>query len=850
MDGSYQHRHPKKPREFWVISLLVVGAFIFAALAIGRGPSRDTHEAILTSLRAIDIDRASLQRDVLQARAGLLRNYDPLVNSVVDLHQKVASLQALFSDGGAETDAELNRLLENLAKSINGDETLVEKFKTRNALLQNSLSIFNQVLSDLHQSPYQEMQNALAGSNDLGNLMMRYAAQPAASLASKIRHQFDVLLVSEASAVPDLTTLVTHGREILITLPLVDETISLVQASETPGRAQVLQRHYLEEFGRISARSSWSRIFLASIAIILCGHIAFLFYRLQLQTRRLTQRLDFETMVGRLKSCFNEQTNDFPTAMEHALKIVVDFFEAEQFRFFLLNVTTGETVHQFGSQDNMFLDRVKDRFVLDQFKWTNGQGEDSRRYFYQNLVRQGGQAFTGNSLSAGAAAGTDICGCAAALLVLEYAEPKVKPGPDDISFLRAAVYTLAECIEEYFSRLARAQLEARLEHSQRLEAVGTLAGGIAHEFNNILGAMLGYGEMALQVSRRSSQTRRYVEEIVASGERAKFIIDQILTFSRKRDRITKPFSIAEAIFDISPLLQISLTDSVELVTEVSGEALVIVGNPIEVQQIIMNLCKNAAQAADGAAVVNINVGHVNQSSNRVLSHGDLTLGQYVRLTVCDNGCGIPEDVLPHIFEPFFTTKSSSGGTGLGLAAVHGNIVGMGGCVDVQSEMGKGTRFDVYFPLSGLNPISLKQFFDEHSVPLGSGETVLVLEQEPTVRLMYEEKVAALGYEPLGFGNLDELLTWLDCKENAADLGLFDASTARIKSKGSDFTLLRKLPVVVISERMAGTWIDGRPLAALTTLRKPFNSNSLASAISNELKRGEIDDAFKPKYLIG
>ena len=161
-----------------------------------------------------------------------------------------------------------------------------------------------------------------------------------------------------------------------------------------------------------------------------------------------------------------------------------------------------------------------------------------------------------------------------------------------------------------------------MEHAQRLEAVGTLADGIAHEFNNVLGAILGYGEMAVQLLRKPTPTRHYVEEILKSGARAKHIVDQILTFSRKRERIVKPFDVGDAVADILPLLQVTLGNHVAIESSLSGGPAVVEGNPVEVHQLVMNLCKNASQASACGQTVKIEAHTVHVQRRKVLSHGE------------------------------------------------------------------------------------------------------------------------------------------------------------------------------------------------------------------------------------
>lgn len=152
--------------------------------------------------------------------------------------------------------------------------------------------------------------------------------------------------------------------------------------------------------------------------------------------------------------------------------------------------------------------------------------------------------------------------------------------------------------------------------------MGTLADGIAHEFNNVLGAILGYGEMAVQLLRKPTPTRHYVEEILKSGARAKHIVDQILTFSRKRKRIVKPFDVGDAVADILPLLQATLGNHVAIESSLNGGPAVVEGNPVEVHQLVMNLCKNASQASACGQTVKIDAHTVHVQRRKVLSHGE------------------------------------------------------------------------------------------------------------------------------------------------------------------------------------------------------------------------------------
>lgn len=828
MDTSSVQPAKRTTIELWRIAIVVAGAVCFALLAIGRVPPRDTHEAILTSLRAIDINHASLQRDVLQARAGLLKNYDPLVDSVVNLHAAVSDLKRLFPESGVESRSSWEPELKKLADEINGDEILVERFKTENAILQNSLSLANEMLSELHMSTNPLIVRALGTSSDLGNLMMRFTADPDDRFAAIIRGRLTAM-TSLASGAPAVDSFVAHTTLILDTLPSVDDTIELIQSSRTSSEAQVLQKKYLDDYGVISSRSAWSRLLLGSMSVFLCIYIAVLIYRLRAQAHRLKRQLDFENLAAAVKSRFDEDFDNIESAISVSLGAVAQFFDAKGHAFAVIDIETRELEQIFVNSGNTEFQGLIESMARERCESFINKQEPGDQFHYHNLQQSQVRAFPEGSLSAGSVTATRIDPKTMGLLLLEHRELRPKPNNDEIRLLGNAVVVFAHSLRTHKERLEKDALEARLEHAQRLEAVGTLAGGIAHEFNNALGAILGYGEMALQIGHTPARARQYVREIVASGERAKHITEQILTFSRKRERISRPFDPKEAIDDIIPLVKVSIPETVSLLAEISGKLPAIFGNPIEFQQVIMNLCVNAAQAARESGQINVTAMRVNVRSRLLLSHGELPAGRYLLIEVSDKGSGIAQSVLPHIFEPFFTTKSKSGGTGLGLAAVHGYVTGMNGKIDVKSEPGHFTRFGLYFPVSSEAPIPLAHFFNERHTPLGHGEIVVIAQRDSGLRLLYEEKIAALGYEPAGFSDLASMRKWLARGEIKPDLIVLDLdlwkSSPNLDDAADEF---RPVPTLFIADQER----DGAgPISAGTTrLLKPISSNNLATTL--------------------
>jgi CheY-like chemotaxis protein len=276
-----------------------------------------------------------------------------------------------------------------------------------------------------------------------------------------------------------------------------------------------------------------------------------------------------------------------------------------------------------------------------------------------------------------------------------------------------------------------------------LETVGALASGIAHNFNNIIGAILGYTEMANEQSTPS----RTLEEIRHAGERARELIDQILTFAGRRNAPPRPVDMHAVIAEATSLLSASLPATVELAVSGAPTAMVVSGVHTQLLQVVLNLCNNAAQAMDHAGRIELQIAAEEVAAPRSLSHGSLLPGRFARIAVGDSGSGIDEAVLDRIFEPFFTTRAT--GTGLGLATTREIVRDHGGAMHVESAPTGGSRFEVWLPcINAVAPSSADAATTAFS--FGHGETVLVLETDSDRLLRDEELLAALGYEPVGF----------------------------------------------------------------------------------------------------
>jgi len=395
------------------------------------------------------------------------------------------------------------------------------------------------------------------------------------------------------------------------------------------------------------------------------------------------------------------------------------------------------------------------------------------------------------------------------------------------------------------------KLEAQLQQAHKMAAIGTLAGGIAHEFNNILGIITGNMELAMDGVPESNPVYPNLVEIHHACLRARDVVRQMLALSRQGQRELKPIKLVPIIKDSLKLLRSSLPTNIEIRQNISDDSDTVCADPTQINQVLINLCTNAAYAMrDEGGILEINLEHAELDVEAAKLHNDLTPGPYVKLTVRDTGSGIGQKTLDRIFDPYFTTKDVGEGTGLGLAVVHGIVKNHGGHITVQSEPGRGTSFQVLLPCID----SETEIETEFKKPIFKGsERILFLDDEESLVLASKNYLEDFGYEVIAERDPIKALQIFKETPEAFDLVITDMTMPNMTGDRFAKAIMEiraDMPVILctgfselISEDKA------RALGIKAFVMKPALIHEMAVTIRQVLDQGKEEKASAPKRIL-
>jgi signal transduction histidine kinase len=803
-------------------------------------PEQERYDRALKALDRFTVMEISLHRDVLSARAGLLRNYDSLVRELNALRDALGRLR-----NNAEGDGEEAAAVDRFASAAARQEELTEQFKSNNALLQNSLAYFG-LLSARLSTSYQSSPLA-AGVSALTAAMLQLTLDTSPAAAREVADRLNGLATESfpTDAAPSVRALLAHAGLLHDLLPTTDSVLTELLAAPSQAELKTLRTIILARQAQSRATAREFRLLLYFASLLLLGVLVQLGWRLRARALTLRRRAAFDHLIAGISTrLIDAQPHEIGGQIDLALTELAAFFDAD--RAYLIVSGSLTRTHPWCREGIAFPPNWPDRALALATHLANTDGVIH--------VPSVDRLPDGANKEVLAAAGLRGWACVSksgqcggvAILGFDALRPGIITRSPELGLLRMALDAIANAVARAKLEQERARLERSLQRARRMETVGALASGVAHNFNNIVGAILGHAEIAEAELESDSPPARNLEEIRRAGERARDLVDQMLAFGRRRDVMRQPVSMKELVAETSSLLHVSLPSRIELVIGEVPEAAVVSGHPAQLQQVLLNLCNNAAQSIDGAGRVEIQTELRRITTPQSLTHGDLPPGRYVCVVVSDTGRGIEETTLEHLFEPFFTTRLA--GTGLGLATVREIVGEHGGAINVWSLPGVGSHFAVWLPCIA---VAASAPHDEASTfRLGRGETVMVVDDASERLLAEEEMLAALGYEPVGFTRSDDALA--ACR---ADPKRFDAllvgRPASARSALDLATALHEIvpDVPILLATASADQIGADPLMAAgitEVVHRPLVSDELASALARCLSAALVSvDELQP-----
>jgi PAS domain S-box-containing protein len=411
-------------------------------------------------------------------------------------------------------------------------------------------------------------------------------------------------------------------------------------------------------------------------------------------------------------------------------------------------------------------------------------------------------------------------------LVFDITASPVKDKNGDVS----GIIGIAQNVTEQF------RLERQLRHTQKMEAIGTLAGGVAHDFNNVLTPIMGYTEIIRLKMKQDGFSDKavfdYLEEILKAAKRAKSLVEQVLTFSRSIEKKEVLQYIHPIVKEVMKLMRATLPSTIviqEMIDEHCGRVFI---DPVQIHQVIINLCTNASHAMAGRhGVLTVKMGLAPQAGDGM---------EWLELSVADTGSGIEETLLDRIFEPYFTTKEKTSGTGMGLAMVHGIISRQGGFIKVESEIGKGSKFRVFLPVA-QRETAIEQIVSLGDLQGGTGKILLVDDEEQVVQVT-GEILQSLGYSVVGKTSPTEAMALFALDPSQFDMLITDLTMAELTGlelSEKVKSLRPDIPVILITGYSDQVSKDAAVGAGINEYcMKPISMRELSTIVGKFLGSGK------------
>jgi signal transduction histidine kinase/CheY-like chemotaxis protein len=804
----------------------VLGALLAALLTWllinGNGEMEAAYVTMQRTVGSLALAESRLQHDVLRARAGHLRNYDPIVAHLRKMQAAVADLRAASRPDDAEVRA--------LAEVVDREAQMVERFKTGNALVQNSIAYFDS-LSDRLSEPDVDPRLVQAVAA-LQIRVSQLARDGSAKHLEDIRARLDAMaaMTLPTDQAADVAAIVLHGRQLLDLLPQVGAaTRSLPVASSEKARQALLDARR-ELHAERQARADGFRLALYAAALALLALAVRVGLLMRAGTLILRRTVAFQTVVAQAANRFlGSQPDEISAHIVDVLAMVGGGLNTDH--CYVLMLDGSGAVHLWSrpglpqprgwpmAQRALIPDITAASDDLIFIETADATGYPALRHA---LAERGIVSWACARLRRGERT--------VGLLCFERSTSDL-PGwlRQSCGLLQVVADSFGAALESQQVWAERRAIEGELRRAQRLEAIGTFASGVAHNINNVLNVMLGHAEIAAEaLPAHPDRAARQIEMLVQAGGRAHEIASQILDFGRRGSAMQGTSAVEAVVAETIAQIRSSAADPTVIRFTGTAQGAIVGGEPAQLQQVVHNLIRNAVQASSPDRAVEIQLDRITLAERQSLSHGTLRPGDHIRIRVSDSGRGMDEATLARIFEPFFTTRPA--GTGLGLATAFEFVQEQDGAFNVRSVPGAGSTFEVWLPV--MTPA-----ISDASRACGA---VMILGRTRAAVQEDEETLAALGYEPVGYVDPEAALSALRTAPERFDLlivehpllGLSGLTFARRAAQ------IAKWPIVLslsASEAVQPEILSAIPVVEVA--RRPWRSNALALTLQRHLSSG-------------
>jgi C4-dicarboxylate-specific signal transduction histidine kinase len=649
--------------------LLFVAALLLVVLTIHTiTASRRWMSEASNALMGFSLAERTLQVDLLDARAGLLRNYDPVNADIIAARENLQALGTLPKQASAVR--ELGRLQAMVAQR----EALVERFKSDNALLQNSLSMFRGnpgMEHGLHEA--------------LASRILSLTLDTTPQTVAEARRALARTPVPVAGSI-DAQRL-SHARLLVAVLPEIDDMLRSMRALPIEAQTARLQAVLREDSARRSAIIRHDQAALAITVLLLVGTVIALVILQRWRTRELEAQAASERLSAAIALPLIETGSaSFAARVQAAVERLAPHIGAKRLQLSIPGLTNFPQISWPEDMDSAWLTRCVEAADADEL-WVGDRLVVSRRPSRDRGLLE----------DAMGEMGVDN------LVLLRSAEPfRVVIGfepenglaaqrRDHAASIGSAIVVIAHGARREAMQIERERVERSLARARRLEAMGTMASGVAHNFNNIIGAIAGFAEMGQERTRAGSVARNSFDEIQAAVLRARDLVEDILGFARQRRSTKQLVDLGDVLGDALRLLAAASRDRKVYRLQAGPARLPVRGVARDLEQAIINICNNGLFASGGKALA-IATARIHLAGERQLSHARLEAGDYAVISIRDAGPGVPEAALSRLFEPFYTTKAV--GTGLGLSTAWEIVQDHGGSIDVRNRAHGGACFSI------------------------------------------------------------------------------------------------------------------------------------------------------------